>query len=484
MNIWTEDVIALPTPRKLHPHCSQRAIGALLGSAVGDALGAPFEFDIPNRYNETFPNPVFAGIGEMQGGGNFGWRPGEFTDDTQMAIALANSIMESGGMSSHSLWEHFVAWKSDAKDVGILTRSVLSRNERELAAQEVHSANGGKSAANGALMRVTPIPIAWAYASEDEVIEIARRQSSVTHHDPAAGWGAAIGAAMIYRGIHGDDPIASIESILSKVDEDERVKFSEMLDANWHPSNEVELSNGTVWTCLAQAVWAVRTTNNFEDAVVTAINLGGDTDTVACVAGAIAGAKYSVQAIPSRWLTYLNGGLATPNGKVRHGNRSLQDLARNLLQKNNAVSNPSEHPAGPIEVANGVYAANLFGAKSVSKDVAVLSFCMTGEAFAQHNFRREFYLIDRPDPANVDIVSVLNDAVETMQAYRREGIPVLVHCHGGRSRTGVVLKAWAMSEYEMTEREAHAWLSERWPLYSDYEPSFIDALNELAKMKK
>lgn len=479
MNIWDEEIIALPQSKKLDSHATQRAIGALLGSAVGDALGAPFEFGESGRYAATFPTPVFDGIGEMQGGGSFGWRPGEFTDDTQMALALANSILETGGFSARAAWDHFVAWKSGATDVGILTSSVLSHVEAETAAQNAHTAGGGKSAANGALMRVTPIPIAWAYAGEDEVIAIARRQSSVTHFDEAAGWGAAIGAAMIYRGIHGEDPISAVDDILLKVDENSRQRFAEMLNSNWHPNDETKLRNGTVWTCLAQAVWAVRSTDNFADAVVAAINLGGDTDTVACVTGAIAGSKYSVQGIPSRWLTYLNGGVTTPNGKVRYTNRSLQDLARNLIQKSNAISNPSEHPAGPTPIADGLFAANLFGATSAPTDWAILSFCMTGDAFAQHDFRREFYLIDRPKPANVDIVTVLDDAVQTIKAYRNSGVPVLVHCHGGRSRTGVVLKAWAMSEYEFNEREAHEWLSERWPLYDDYEPSFIEALNEL-----
>ena len=74
----------------------QRAIGALVGSAVGDALGAPFEFERPGLYRSMYPEPVLAGPGEMRGGGGFGWKPAEFTDDTQMALALAESLAGLG----------------------------------------------------------------------------------------------------------------------------------------------------------------------------------------------------------------------------------------------------------------------------------------------------------------------------------------------------------------------------------------------------
>ena len=103
-----------------------RALGAVLGSAVGDALGAPFEFGPARQYSARFPSPVIGGIGEMVGGGGHHWAPGEFTDDTQMAIVQAESILECDGIDGADLFERFGTWASDAADVGIQTRSVLS----------------------------------------------------------------------------------------------------------------------------------------------------------------------------------------------------------------------------------------------------------------------------------------------------------------------------------------------------------------------
>jgi ADP-ribosyl-[dinitrogen reductase] hydrolase len=84
---------------------TQHAIGALVGSAVGDALGAPFEFKQPGLYRKTYPVAALTGIGEMRGGGGFGWKPAEFTDDTQMALALAESLIARNGFDPDDLWQ-------------------------------------------------------------------------------------------------------------------------------------------------------------------------------------------------------------------------------------------------------------------------------------------------------------------------------------------------------------------------------------------
>jgi ADP-ribosylglycohydrolase len=83
----------------------QRAIGAVVGSAAGDALGAPFEFRPSGEYSRRFPQPVVGGIGEMVGGGGFGWQPGEFTDDTQMAVVQVESLLACGGVDGADLFE-------------------------------------------------------------------------------------------------------------------------------------------------------------------------------------------------------------------------------------------------------------------------------------------------------------------------------------------------------------------------------------------
>ena len=103
----------------------QRALGAVIGSAVGDALGAPFEFGPAKKYSTSFPQPVIGGVGEMTGGGGFGWAPAEFTDDTQMAIVQAESILDRGAVDGSDLFERFRTWAASARDVGVQTASVL-----------------------------------------------------------------------------------------------------------------------------------------------------------------------------------------------------------------------------------------------------------------------------------------------------------------------------------------------------------------------
>jgi ADP-ribosyl-[dinitrogen reductase] hydrolase len=104
---------------------TQHGVGAVVGSAVGDALGAPFEFGPPRRFSARFPEPVSGGVGEMVGGGSFVWAPGEFTDDTQMATVQAESILECGEVDGADLFERFGIWASDAPDVGAQTSAVL-----------------------------------------------------------------------------------------------------------------------------------------------------------------------------------------------------------------------------------------------------------------------------------------------------------------------------------------------------------------------
>jgi len=467
--------IARPSTPSFDAITTQRVIGAMCGSAVGDALGAPFEFLAAGSYRARFPKAVLGGAGEMCGGGTFNWRSGEFTDDTQMAIALGQSVVACGGFNADDVWARFTAWRRSAKDCGILTGRVLSSGDWVDAAEVAHNAIG-RSGANGALMRVTPIALAWSGADEESLMHVARAQAALTHFDPAAGWGAAIGAALIRRAVLGEDPIAALPEVLARVDNADRERFDAMLDASWQPNTSHDPSNGSVWTCLAQAVWALRHNDRFEDVVVAAIELGGDTDTVATVAGAIAGARDSVQSIPSRWLTYINGELETPEGLVQFDNASLQDFARSLIGRGPVPATTAEPAAGPTQVAPGLHAANLFGATSVPVSWGVVSLCRTFGAFDGHAARREVYLIDQSGPANADASTAVRDAVDAIDAFLADGRTVVVHCHGGHSRTGLVLKAWAMRTHGFTEREAHVWLAERWDQYQDYQQSFIELL--------
>jgi ADP-ribosyl-[dinitrogen reductase] hydrolase len=447
-----------------------RTIGMIIGAAVADALGAPFEFKPAGRYRQRFPAPVLGGVGEMIGGGGFDWAPGEFTDDTQMAIALAESILAAGGYDPDVVWRWFRAWASTANDIGSTTRRALAYEDWRDVPRD-----GARGAGNGALMRAFVLAAALLDDEDMVVRDVVLAQAALTHSDPAAGWGAWIAVEMCRTAISGGDPLAALDALVAALPDDVRPGFESLLTPDWTPA-EPHPSNGSVWGCLAEAVWALRTTTTFEDAVVAAIDLGGDADTVGCVTGALAGALYGVQRIPSRWTTYVNGSIHTPDGPRQYTGADLQRLARQLLGLGTENDAPPEVAAGPHEVAPGLHAADLLGASTAPVDWAVVSLCRTAATFAGHPFRRQVFLIDQPGDHNHALHDAVDDAVRSIDAFLTEGRTVLVHCHGGRSRTGMVLKAWKMRREGLTEREAHDWLATRWDRYHDDNPTFVDML--------
>ena len=177
-------------PRSLTRRQLHAILGALAGTAIGDALGAPFEFNEPGTYLRTFPTPVVSGTGELIGGGSFNWAPGEFTDDTQMALALAESLVD-GKFDPETTWNHFKAWAETARDIGNTTRVSLSHSDYMTAAEEAH-AYLGQSAGNGSVMRIVPIAIAGIRWGAPRTAKIARQQSDLTHYEEGASYGAAI----------------------------------------------------------------------------------------------------------------------------------------------------------------------------------------------------------------------------------------------------------------------------------------------------
>lgn len=478
-------------PQDLNPAQVQRAVGAMIGAAVGDALGAFFEFGPAGQFRLQFPSPKLVGHGEMIGGGAFDWKPGEFTDDTQMAVALAEAIVACGGSfdAAHT-FDRFVAWSKDARDVGITTSGALRSGKPWHAAAEHAHNTIGRSAGNGSVMRIAPIGIAGVRWGAVECAMVALRQSSLTHFDPGAGVGAAIVAEMVRQAILSGrlDPqpqiIPNVLAAIPGVIDEEVERYSRILHTSWSPETDDGPSNGSVWTCVAQAVWAVRTTSSFADAVIAAIELGGDTDTVAAVTGAIAGAIYGLQGIPVRWVSALNGSVRRPDGSVaEYDAMRLHDLARELLGLNPATRTETETPRGPQIVATaqsgaGVHAANLEGAALSPADMAVVSMCIVDDRFKNRAQRREVYMRDNEGHRQNPMLGfAVREAVDAIDAFTAAGHDVVVHCHGGRSRTGLVLKAWYMRHFGVSHAEAHGWLHSCWPLYQTYNQTFWDFLD-------
>jgi ADP-ribosyl-[dinitrogen reductase] hydrolase len=452
----------------------QAALGALVGAAVGDALGAPFEFQPAGTFSTRFPQPVFGGNAEMIGGGSFDWAPGEFTDDTQLALALAESLVANECSFDPELtWTHFTAWSHRATDVGITTSTALSQSDWRTAAEDAHRLLG-RTASNGSVMRIAPIGILGARLSTVDTVELACAQSALTHFDSRAGWAAAMAAELISRLIHGYDFDAMLATLPALVDDEHRDLFACLLSPTWEPRMANGQSNGSATICLAQAVWAVRTSSSFEQAVTAAIDLGDDADTVGAVTGALAGARYGIQAIPSRWTTPLNGVVAQTDGTVRRYRcHDLQAVAHRLIGKPSRPETPPEPACGPQMVHDlGVHAANLAGAIESAPHYAVVSLCRTRYSFESRSHHREIYMIDEPGDENPSLHLAVDDAVRAVEAFLAEGKEVIVHCHGGRSRTGLVLKAWYMRRHDTSHDETHDWLESEWSLYSTWNARF------------
>ncbi|MEU7645175.1 ADP-ribosylglycohydrolase family protein [Streptomyces huasconensis] len=275
----------------------QRAAGALVGSAVGDALGAPFEFGPEGAFSARFPAGGHGG--EMCGGG--GWEPGEATDDTQMALHVAASLLERGGLDPPDIFARFRRWAADEpKDIGLQTEDVLTSGMPWDRAARAHFEVNLRAAGNGSLMRATTAALYFAPAGQAATLDAARRIAALTHGDPAAWEGTAVFHELLRLALDGADPLDVLPRVLPLVHPEHRARYAVVLAPSWHPDDATEF-NGAVWPCLGSAVWALRTTASFEDALRAAVDLGGDTDTVAAVTGALAGARYGLGAIPARW---------------------------------------------------------------------------------------------------------------------------------------------------------------------------------------
>ncbi|MFD1933025.1 ADP-ribosylglycohydrolase family protein [Nonomuraea mangrovi] len=301
----------------------RRAVGAVVGSAVGDALGAPYEFGPAGAFSSAFP-----GAGEMRPGG--GWEAGEATDDTQMAVHVAESLLERGKLDLPDVFDRFLRWAAaEPKDIGLQTEAVLTSGLPWDQAAAAHFRSTGRAAGNGSLMRATPPAVHFASAGRAATMDAARRIAALTHGDPAAWEGTAIFHDLVRIALDGDDPLAAVPDILAHVDPGERERYAVVLAPGWRPDQATEL-NGAVWPCLGSAVWAVRTTSSYEEALRAAVDVGGDTDTVAAVTGGLAGAVHGIDAIPGRWLEPLHVPLpgATPARVLRADD--LRDLAERL----------------------------------------------------------------------------------------------------------------------------------------------------------
>lgn len=247
--------------------------GAVWGAAVGDALGVPYEFKVRDSFTCT----------GMMGYGTHDQPAGTWSDDTALLLATCDSIKQCGCADISDMLIRFRSWYDQGDytpdgrvfDVGITTATSL------------HLGYGGTdewSNGNGSLMRIAPL--AFCGASDDEV----RAASAITHAHRISTETCVQFVHMLRQAA--ESPRALHERLLAI--------FSDV------PRDEVR-SGGFVRDTLQASLWCFATTDSYRDCVLTAVNLGSDTDTTACVAGALAGTAYGVNAIPKEWRDALRG---------------------------------------------------------------------------------------------------------------------------------------------------------------------------------
>jgi ADP-ribosyl-[dinitrogen reductase] hydrolase len=197
---------------------------------------------------------------------------------------------------------------------------------------------------------------------------------------------------------------------------------------------------------------------------------------VATVAGGLAGAVFGIVGIPMRWTSAVHGRVPGAADRVVW----LAELHHLAAALDGSTAPPYEPPETrrlvPREVADGVWAADLDGARSSSPEFAVVSLCRTGSRFP-HDVQRFAYLTD--DDANTELDAVLADVLDDIAALRADGVPVLVHCFAGQSRTGLVLRAWLRRTRGMSAAEATAFVRQRWPYLSEWNADFTAALERV-----
>jgi len=428
------------------------AAGVLLGMAVGDALGAGYEFG---------PSLPAGTAVHMAGGGGFNWAPGEWTDDTSMAVPIARAVAAGLDLRDDAVLDGIVGawvdWAATAPDVGIQLRAVLSRTEPTAAAvrlvAKAHHDCTGRSAGNGSLMRTAPV--ALAYLDDPAALaEAARLISDLTHYEADAGdacvlWSLAIRHAVL------EGELDVRVGLVSLPAERRGLWEARIIEAEACEPRDFE-RNGWVVQAL-QAAWSAISTTPATDAthlrlaLDAAVRGGRDTDTVAAIAGGLLGACWGASAVPADWrrivhgwpgltgadLVRLGGQACGDPGAAADANARWFDYAR-LGDVSALVRHPHD---------DGMWLGAVGALDTLPNEVdAVVSMCRVGTAQVPARIRHhlEVRLIDNNDPAqNPNLDFILADTVAVIAALRAEGRTVLLHCAQAQSRTPSVAALYA-----------------------------------------
>lgn len=284
-------------------YLKERYRGALLGLAAGDAVGTTVEFQ---------PRGAFPPMTDMLGGGVFRLQPGQWTDDTSMALCLAASLVEQRDFDLRDQIDRYVRWWRDGYmsstghcfDIGNATSAALSRYRSD--GDPIAGSTDPRSAGNGSIMRLAPVPL-FFYPDVDAAIAHAALSSTTTHRAPTTLDACRLLALFLCRALAGLDKAEVLADAMSPFTDAPLVpEIASIATGTYQYKSRDDISgSGYVVASLEAALWCFHTTDSYQDAVLAAANLGDDADTTAAVCGQLAGAYYGAQAIPAPWRARL-----------------------------------------------------------------------------------------------------------------------------------------------------------------------------------
>jgi ADP-ribosylglycohydrolase len=463
-----------------------RCAGVLVGLATGDALGAGYEFRRP---------PV--GPAEMIGGGLGPWEPGEWTDDTQMALCIAEEAA-TGKLDPLAVAGRFLGWyRGHPKDVGIQTSAVLGASQTPAdvrsRAEERFERYPRNSAGNGSLMRTAPVALS-ALGDDDRLVSLATEVSRLTHGDPLAMEACVLWCIAIDRAVRQGRLDGVYDGIGLLPAERQDFWRARVAEAHEGPPGRFA-PNGFVVTAFQAALSAIWHTpvpkdqpcRHFADALQVAVRIGDDTDTVAAIAGSVLGARWGATAVPVAWRVRLHGwpgyrGADLVRLAVMASTAGVADgagwPAADDLTSYYRQHWPAAPVAEPLEDDSGVVVANIFGASATAADVMV-SLCRVGRDVPVAVERVEVALLDSDDPAaNPNLDFVLSNLAAGIAAWRDQGKSVLIHCVQAERRTPAVAAAYLAHRLGVSGAEAWARVHRQLPA-SRPNSAFATALDRL-----
>lgn len=308
----------------------RRFEGCLLGLACGDAVGATVEF---------VPRGRFEPMTDMQGGGKFRLKKGEWTDDTSMALCLAESLVECQGFDALDQMQRYWRWADEGyyscrpHPIGMGKTVVAALIRFRKTDDPFAGSDAPDTSGNGSLMRLAPIPMFYA-SQPEQAVHYSALSSQTTHASADCLACCRYFALVLQRALTGERDKAAL--FPETVDFAMKGAAARILQQRFRELNESEvIGSGYVVESLEAALWAFWTTDSFAAAVLTAANLGDDADTTAAICGQLAGAYYGADSIPQDWLECLY--LAD---EIRLQAKRLAQSPINQKQKQDAVQDP------------------------------------------------------------------------------------------------------------------------------------------------